>query len=193
MMKKELMYYKQNGDTCTICCMLMVLVYYNIIDKITWYDERRYYRIYKSRYINGVPFSAILYHLSKKGLYTSIYHSESNLFSNNNIFTKNIYELLINEYKDFLTNAISIGSKVYRGINIDINLLIDKLNNNLIILAGMVDNVYHAIVLLEYSNDTFIIYDPLYGNKQNKTNEEINIFMNTNIGKWFIVVNNKNI
>lgn len=65
-MGKDIKLYKQRGNTCAICCMLMALNYYNLIDKINWYDERRLYSIYKSKYIDGVPFSAILYHLSKK-------------------------------------------------------------------------------------------------------------------------------
>ena len=74
-MEKNIKHYKQRRNTCAICCMLMVLSCYNVIDKINWYDERRLYRIYKSKYIDGVPFSAILYHLSKNNLDVSIYHS----------------------------------------------------------------------------------------------------------------------
>ena len=40
-MEKNIKHYKQSGNTCAICCMLMVLNYYNVIYKISWYDERR--------------------------------------------------------------------------------------------------------------------------------------------------------
>ncbi len=122
-MGKDLKHYKQRGNTCTICCMLMALNYYNLIDKINWYDERRLYSIYKSKYIDGVPFSAILYHLSKKNLVVSIYHSENNLFKNNNVFDDEIFNLLLNEYNEFLSIAIKSGAKVYNGININVQLL----------------------------------------------------------------------
>lgn len=191
-MGKDIKHYKQNGNTCAICCMLMVLSYYNVIDKINWYDERRLYRIYKSKYIDGVPFSAILYHLSKNNLDVSIYHSENSLFKNNNVFNDEMFDLLLNEYNEFLNNAIKYSAKVYKEVNINIKLLKEKLNeNNLIILAGMVDNIYHSILLSECVDNGFIVHDPLDKDKKIMSYNEINNYMNTNIGKWFIVVNGK--
>ena len=64
-MGKEIRPYKQRENTCAIVCMMMVLEHYKIIPKANWYDERRLYKIYKSKYINGTPFSAIAYHMSK--------------------------------------------------------------------------------------------------------------------------------
>lgn len=191
-MGKDIKHYKQRGNTCAICCMLMVLNYYNVIDKINWYDERRLYRTYKSKYIDGVPFSAILYHLSKNNLDVSIYHSENNLFRNNNVFNDETFDLLLNEYNEFLDNAIKYGAKVYKGVNINIKLLKEKLSeNNLIILAGIVDNIYHSILLTEFVDNGFIVHDPLDKNKKIISYNEINNYMNTNIGKWFIVINDK--
>lgn len=191
-MEKNIKHYKQRGNTCAICCMLMVLNYYNVIDKINWYDERRLYRIYKSKYIDGVPFSAILYHLSKNNLSLSIYHSENNLFKNNNFFNDEMFNLLLNEYNDFLDNAIKCGAKVYKGVNINIELLKEKLSdNNLIILAGQMDNIYHSILLSECVDNGFIVHDPLNKYKKLMSYNEIDRYMSTNIGKWFIVVNDK--
>ena len=191
-MGKDIKHYNQNGNTCAICCMLMILSYYNVIDKINWYDERRLYRIYKSKYIDGVPFSAILYHLTKNNLDVSIYHSENSLFKNNNVFNDEMFDLLLNEYNEFLNNAIKYSAKVYKEVNINIKLLKEKLNeNNLIILAGMVDNIYHSILLSECVDNGFIVHDPLNKDKKIMTYNEINNYMITNIGKWFIVVNGK--
>ena len=188
----DINHYKQRGNTCAICCMLMVLNYYNVIDKISWYDERRLYRTYKSKYIDGVPFSAILYHLSKNNLDVSIYHSENNLFRNNNVFNDETFDLMLNEYNEFLDNAIKSGAKVYKGVNINNKLLKEKLSeNNLIILAGIVDNIYHSILLSEYVDNGFIVHDPLDKDKKIMSYNEINNYMNTNIGKWFIVINDK--
>lgn len=187
-MEKNIKHYKQRGNTCAICCMLMILSYYNVIDKINWYDERRLYRIYKSKYIDGVPFSAILYHLSKNNLNVSIYHSENNLFKNNNVFNDETFELLLNEYNEFLDNAINYGAKVYKGVNVNIKLLKEKLsNNNLIMLAGKIDNIYHSILLSEYVDNGFIVHDPLDKDKKIMSYNEINNYMNTDIGKWFII------
>ncbi len=191
-MKKNIKHYKQRGNTCAICCMLMVLSCYNVIDKINWYDERRLYRIYKSKYIDGVPFSAILYHLSKNNLDVSIYHSENNLFKNSNVFNDETFELLLNEYNVFLDNAIKYGAKVYKGVNVNIKLLKEKLSeNNLIMLAGKIDNIYHSILLSEYVDNGFIVHDPLDKDKKIMSYNEINNYMNTNIGKWFIIINDK--
>lgn len=191
-MGKDIKLYKQRGNTCTICCMLMALNYYNLIDKINWYDERRLYSIYKSKYIDGVLFSAILYHLSKKNLVVSIYHSENNLFKNNNVFDDEIFNLLLNEYNEFLSIAIRSGAKVYNGVNINVQLLKEKLfDNNLIILAGKVNDEFHSILLSDWYDNKFVVYDPLCNDVKLLSFNEINDFMSTDIGKWFIVINDK--
>lgn len=191
-MEKDIKHYKQRGSTCAICCMLMALNYYNLIDKINWYDERRLYRIYKSKYIDGVPFSAILYYLSKKNLVVSIYHLENNLFKNNKVFDDEIFNLLLNEYNEFLNVAIKSGAKVYNGVNINVQLLKEKLlDNNLIILAGKLNDEFHSILLSDCYDNEFEVYDPLCNDKKLLSFDEINDFMNTDIGKWFIVINDK--
>lgn len=55
-MDKNVRAYKQRGDTCAIVCMMMILGYYKIIPKVNWYDERRLYRIYGSKYMPGHHF-----------------------------------------------------------------------------------------------------------------------------------------
>ena len=75
----------------------------------------------------------------------------------------------------------------------NIDMLKQKLQeDNLIILAGERSSIYHAILLIGYDENKFIVCDPLYKTKQMRTFEEIDNFMNTSIGKWFISVNNKN-
>ena len=156
-MDKNVKPYKQKGDTCAVVCMLMVLEYYKKIEKINWYDERRLYRIYGSKYMNGTPFSAIAYHLSKNGLNTTIYHEDKNLFNNNkNIINKNLFNLAMNEYKEYLTYAEKEGTRILKGINIDVNILKEELKKgSLIILAGSIKNIYHAINYLP--QDLFVM------------------------------------
>ena len=62
---------------------------------------------------------------------------------------------------------------------------------NLVILAGELSSIYHAILLTGYDDKGFVVCDPLYKTKQTRTFEEIENFMNTSIGKWFIAVNDK--
>lgn len=189
-MNKNVRPYKQRGDTCAIACMMMVLEYYKKIDKANWYDERRLYKIYGSKYISGTPFSALAYHMSKNGLNVVIYHKDINLFSNNKRVLDNYdFELAMNEYKENLNIAEKNGTKVINGIDININLLKDKLEeDNLIILAGEISGRYHAILLIGYDGRGFIVCDPLYKEKQIRTFDEIEDYMDTSIGKWFITV-----
>lgn len=191
--EKNIKPYKQKGDTCAIVCMLMVLEFYKKIDKINWYDERRFYRLYSSKYVNGTPFSAIGFHMAKNNLNVAIYHESKNLFDNNNVFNNEDFEYAMNEYKEYLLLAKNKGAKIFNGILINTDLLIKKLQeNNFIILAGELSGNYHAILLISYDKNGFKVCDPLYKNIQIRTIDEINIFMNTNIGKWFISINDKN-
>lgn len=194
-MVKDVRPYKQRGNTCAIVCMLMVLEYYKVIERANWYDERRLYKIYGSKYMSGTSFSALAFHMVKNGLNTSIYHESENLFENNcNALSKNDFECALKEYKEFLNYAEKNGTKVLNGILISIDFLKEKLQeDNLIILAGEVLGVYHAILLVGYDNNSFVVCDPMYKTKQIRTFEEIEKFMNTSIGKWFIAVNNKKI
>lgn len=192
-MDKNIRPYKQRGDTCAIACMMMVLEYYKVISKANWYDERRLYRLYRSKYMNGTPFSALAFYMAKNGLDTTIYHESINLFENNQgDFRDDVFSLAMEEYKEYLKYAENNGVKVLNGVDITINTLMKILqNDNLIILAGEVPGGYHAILLTGYDQDGFKVCDPLYREKHNKTFEEIGKFMSTSIGKWFISVNNK--
>lgn len=191
-MEKNVKHYKQKGDTCAIVCMLMVLEYYKIIDKANWYDERRLYKIYRSKYISGTPFSALAYHMSKNGLNVTLCHSDINLFNNNHgVFDNYDFELAMNEYKENLNIAKNSGTTAINGIEINGNLLKEKLDeDNFIILAGELSGRYHAILLTGYDDKGFVVCDPLYKDKQVRTFVEIEKYMDTSIGKWFISVNN---
>lgn len=192
-MDKNVRPYKQRGDTCAIACMMMVLEYYKIIEKANWYDERRLYKIYGSKYMNGTPFSALAFHMAKNGLNVTIYHENKDLFENtHNVFSNEDFESVMNEYKEYLSYAKNRGTKISNGNSINIDILKQKLQGgNLVILAGEIFEVYHAILLTGYDENGFIVCDPLHKTKQTRTFEETEKFMNTNIGKWFITVNDK--
>lgn len=193
-MDKNVRPYKQRGNTCAIVCMMMVLEYYKVIPSINWYDERRLYRIYHSKYMSGTPFSALAFHMAKNGLKTTIYHENSELFRNEyGKFAPIDFELAMNEYKEYLKYAKNNGAKIINGVSINIDILKQKLqDDNLVILAGEVSDSYHAILLTGYDQDSFIVCDPLYTTKQRKTFAEIAKFMDTGIGKLFISVSGKN-
>lgn len=192
-MDKNVRSCKQRGDTCAIVCMMMVLEYYKVIKKANWYDERRLYKIYGSKYMSGTPFSALAFHIAKNGLNTTIYHESQDLFENNhNVLSKEDFEFAMDEYKEYLGFAKNNGTKISNGILINTDILKQKLQDgNLVILAGELSGGYHAILLTGYDEKGFVVCDPLYKTKQTRTFEEIENFMNTSIGKWFITVNDK--
>lgn len=190
-MDKNVKVYRQRGDTCAIACMMMALEYYNIMEKANWYDEKRFYKIYGSRYIEGTPFAALAYHFSKKGLNTSLYHSDINIFNNNSKnLEDNIFNMAMKEYNQYLERAIKVGANVINGTEINSEVIMKNLiSGNIIIAAGEISGIYHAILISGYEDDKFIVCDPLYKNKRIITKEELDNFMNTSIGKWFISVN----
>jgi hypothetical protein len=189
-MDKDVKVYKQRGDTCAIACLMMALEYYKVMEKANWYDEKRLYRIYGSKFMPGTPFSALAYHFSKNGINNTIYHSEQELFKNDSdLIDDNSFNLAMDEYKEFLNRAKQLGTEVVSGIKIDTKLLREKLEEGkLVILAGEIYGGFHAILLSGYEDNKFIVCDPMYREKQNKSKEEIERFMDTSIGKWFITV-----
>ena len=144
--------------------------------------------------MEGTPLSALAWHFSKNNLETIIIHSSKKIFSNEKgLINKDIYDDLMMEYKTFLNQAETMGTKIYNGMNIDNNLLITKLNHDyLIVLASQIDNTLHTVLVCDYKDNKFIICDPLYKEKQLWNEERIDNFINTDIGKWCILVKNRN-
>ena len=186
---KKINSYKQKGDTCAICCMLMVLEYYNIIPKANYLYEKKYYRSYRSKYLPGVPLSAILWHLSKNGLEVELIHSHKNYFFNNDYLPSDIFSLSLNEYKEYVEISKKQGAKISYCTQFDSEMLQKLLKEDkLIIVAGMVNDVLHTVLISDYIDNSFVVYDPLYKEKQLRTCEEMEKFINTPIGKWCITV-----
>lgn len=122
-----------------------------------------------------------------------IYHENKEQFRNDQRTMDNDeFKFAMSEYKEYLKYAENKGAKVINGVNITINLLKQELQDgNLVILAGQVIGGYHAVLLTGYDEYGFKVCDTLYKTKQNRTFNEIENFMNTGIGKWFISVNDK--
>lgn len=181
--------YRQRGNTCAIACMLMVLEYYQMIPKASWLYEKKYYKNYRSYYMEGTPLSAIAWHFAKNGLDVEIVHSEKELFKNNGFMSESLFEITKKEYQEFLELAKGKGAVVSNGVNIDINFLKEKLmEERFAILAGQLGKILHTILLIGYEEDKFVVCDPLDKEWNFKTNKEISDFMNTSIGKWCVIV-----
>ena len=192
-MEKKVRIYKQRGDTCAIACMMMALEYFEVMEKANWYDEKRYYRIYGSKYMSGTPFSALAFHFSKNGLDTTLYHEDLDLFNNNKgALSKEDFQFAMSEYTQMLDKAKLTGTNVINGIKINSQFIRKELEKgNIVIVAGEIPGAYHAVLISGYDDNKFIVCDPLFKTKQIKTQEELDNFMNTSIGKWFISLNNK--
>ena len=193
-MEKKIVPYKQNGMTCAIACMLMVLQYYGKIEKANKAYEYEYFRRYQSRYLDGTPFSAIAYHLAKNDLNTEIIHSSSNIFDNSsNMLSDHLFNLSMDEYKKYLDAAQNKGAKIKNGCNIDTNMIRECLENDkIVIIAGQIGSIIlHAILVCGYDKNNFIVCDPLKKEKSVMTSEEIERFMNTALGKWCVAVTQK--
>jgi len=192
-MVKEINPYKQKGMTCAIACMLMILEYYKIIPKANYQYEKKYFKLYHSYYLEGTPFSALAWHFAKNNLETEIVHSEKQIFNNDQgVLSKEIFNNSLCEYNNFLLRASEKGAKIDNGRNIDCKYLKSKLEEDkLIILAGNCGAGLHAILLCGYDQNNFVVCDPLYKQKQKRTFEEIEKFMDTPFGKWCVIVNSK--
>lgn len=129
----------------------------------------------------------------KNDLEVQSIHSESNYFTNhNNFLSDKLFELTLEEYKEYVKDANRVGTVISKGVGITIDLLKEKLNDHyFILLAGQVHSFLHTILICEYENNFFAVCDPLYREIQSKTDKEINEFMHTSIGKWCLLVREK--
>lgn len=190
-MKKNVNCYKQKGSTCSICSMLMVLDYYKKLNIPKWYFERKYYKIYKSKYTIGTPLSAVCYHLAKNNFECKLFHSENTIFKNDNYMNEELFNNLLSEYKEFITLSEFKGAQVKNGININIDLLKRYLNSNyFIILSGMVNNSLHNVLLIGYDESNFYVCDPLYKKESIWDNKKVKEFIKTPIGSWCLMIRN---
>ena len=192
-MKKEIKPYRQNGPTCAIVCMMMILYSYDLIDNYTYNEEMRLYEMYKSKSMGGTPFSALALHLGKNGLKTELYHSEKNYFSNEKkLISEYIFNHALEEYQTYIDEAKKYGLKFHNGVDINNDFLKEKIDaGNLLIVAGVHENLLHALLVCGYDETGFYLYDPLHFEKLHRSYKTIKSFMNTGIGKWFLSVKSK--
>ena len=189
-MDKDVRPYKQKGNTCAIVCMMMLLEYYKIIPKADWKKERMYYRGFRSKYMEGTPFAAMAWFMTNSGLEVKMLHSEENLFKNDGGYIPaDVFNSAVREYQDYIDKALETGAEIENGVDFNSEDIKRQLENDgFVILSGMVNNYLHAILVTGYDKTGFIICDPLYKQKQHRTFEEIDNFMETPIGKWCLYV-----
>lgn len=116
--------YQQHKNNCAIACMLMTLEYNKIIPKVNYFYEKEYEKRYHSRYMDGTPFSAIAYHLSKNHLKVKLIHSEKKYFTNQAQFLPDsVFQNTMKEYQSYLKEIIENDGEVKTEIDITISFL----------------------------------------------------------------------
>lgn len=188
-MVKDVKPYKQKGLISNVSCMLMALSYYKKCNA-NWFNERRYFNSYKSYYYEGVPFSAIAWHLAKSELNVEIVHSEKKYIKKENGMSDKEYKKLLDEYKMFLIGAKKKGAKITISTDINSEYIRSKLDEDyIIILPGKTKDYLHSILICGYNDlNSFVICDPLYKIRRTKSNEEIDDFINNEFGKSCILI-----
>ena len=74
--------------------------------------------------MNGTPFSALAFYMTRKGLETTIYHENPDLFKNEQeVIDRDDFKFAMDEYKEYLKYAENSGAKIVNGINITVNVL----------------------------------------------------------------------
>ena len=174
-------------------CLLMILDYYKVIPKINWYDERQYYKRLKSLYIEGTPLSAVAMVLAQSNLETILLHSDKDYFSNKNHYLDDYtYNNSMKEYKMFVDSAKKSGATIKNEALINSDKIKEFLDEDyLITLSGTSGISLHAVLVVGYDKETFCICNPLFKEKQHISKKELNEYMETPIGKWCILVKEK--
>ncbi len=186
--KKNINTYKQTGDTCGAASLMMVLNYLSNFD-LNKENEEILNNKSKSQYISGNHFSALANEANKFNLETKLIHSEKNLFKNDRFFDKELFVKLTKEYNDYLNLAKSSGTQVETNVLINSKTIREYLDQNyLILLAGKLGQIFHSIVVCGHNENGIIINDPLRTKQEVYSNEYIENFMSTQIGRWALLI-----
>lgn len=192
MVMKVKHYPQRTPVTCAICCLMMVLNYYNKIDEMSYELELSYYNIYRSKFTDGASFAAISYELVSKGLNVELLHSERTMFKNESYLSDSTFNLLMKEYSEWILKANG-GLSVINGIKISNNVIIEKLRlGNIIIAAGHVGMALHALVINGYEDDEYIVCDPIKTETSKMSKHDMSEYLKTPIGSWIIAIKENN-
>ena len=198
-MRKKIRFYKQHSiETCGPACMLMLLDLYGKIEYPTPKQEMKLYSLYRSKVFKGVNGAAIANCLSRNGLDVRIVHSSQQLMDNRgDYFPEPLFSELLSEYRSEAEKCCGkVG--VMTGVEITCHTLRQELNAGCQIILetvipgdedGIHDRVLHWILVYGYEGDLFHVCDPM-SSKIKLTEEELETYMDTPIGKICVLVQN---
>lgn len=187
---KEVPHYGQTDDSCGAVCLMSALNYFNLsgLDKKT--EDVTHHKV-KSSYTSGDYFSKMALEAGKRGLDTTLIHSEKDMFHNReNFFPPDLYQKLIKEYGVAVKEAEQNGVRVLNGTEVSTERIREYLeDDSLVILAGYLgNNILHSILLSGYNPEGFVVMDPLKSKRRVVSQGYIERFSETPIGSWMIVI-----
>lgn len=186
--EKKVIPYQQTSDTCGASSLMMALNYFGKSD-LSRKKEDYFHLRSKSNYLEGNHFSALAKEAAHSGLETVLVHSEPMMFKNEGMFNDDFFKILMKEYEGFLIGAKKMGAKVMNGKVINYKSIKSYLENDyLVLLAGRLGNVLHAVLAVGYNQEGIIICDPLSGKKEIWSDDDVRGFIETPIGKWSLAI-----
>lgn len=185
---KDVKAYVQTDLTCASVCLMMALNYYGILDANVK-NETLIHSKAKSTFIDGDHFSGLAFQAASLGFETLLIHSFPKMFRNNGTMSKELFENLIKEYKNYLDKSIILGTKVKNGQEISTESIKKLLEQDyFVIIAGKIGSMLHAVLAIGYNQDGIIVIDPIDGRTYTKNKLDLKRFMDTDIGNWLLAI-----
>lgn len=217
MKKKGIFLRQETTETCGISCILMALTAFRRIHKpeSSVMDEKSieasFYEMYGGekpgdgpKEIKGTLGGAIAYALGVRRLSVELWHESEALMENRDgYYPPEMHAKMLAAHKGWIDK--SNGKTIVRaGMKIDTETMIDALNKERLLIVqclvegdadGMHDHVLHWILVFDYRDGEFLVYDPQYDRPSNKVpnyitigKEEMMAYMNTPVGAAVVCV-----
>jgi hypothetical protein len=187
-MEKIVTHYRQTGDTCSAVCLMVALNHFDKID-VNKETEDSISKKSSAEHTSGSFFSKIALQSVEKELETILIHSEDEMFKNEGQFSPEIFDALLKKYKESAEKAEKLGLKIENGVIWNSERIKKLLEDGyLVITAGKIGQILHAILITGYNKNKFIVHDPLKDKVSFMSVDQIEEFMDTKIGKWGIAL-----
>ena len=199
-MKHRIRFFKQHSnETCGIACALILLDYYDRkVSYPTTKMETKLYTKYKFAALKkGVPGPQLACLLAKNKLDVKLCHSSENILENlGGYFAPEIFDAFLREYTAKLEEYKGLFS-FEKGTEISPDTIKAELSKNRQVIVetlvpgnadGVHDHVLHWILVYGFNDGEFLIVDTDYDKKTTLTEDELEGFMDTPIGKIIISV-----
>lgn len=190
MLDRQVTPYQQHGLTCTAACLTMAAAHFGLV-RLGKTFEAEVAEASKSRLVAGQHFSGVAAKAVSLGIEVVLLHSSPQMFDNSEGWLpRHLFHQLVHEYKGYLSGLLqSPLLKVENGISLHASNLRGYLQQGyLILVAGVLGGILHAILLTGYSPKGYIVIDPLNGERRIDHVDMVDVFMNTRIGRWVMLV-----